>query len=109
MGTFIGIDGIRGGWVAVYIDKKGRQRFDYSCRLDRLLAVSHDRAMIDVPIGLPERGYRRCDLDAKKLIGSSVFLGARWNVWTFRTYEEANAVGSENPIHWIRERRRIRT
>ena len=47
--------------------------------------------MIDVPIGLPERGYRQCDLEARKLIGSSVFLGARWNVWTFRSYKEANA------------------
>jgi hypothetical protein len=31
--------------------------------------------MIDVPIGLPEWKYRRCDLEARKLFGSSVFLG----------------------------------
>jgi predicted RNase H-like nuclease len=91
MGTFIGIDGIRGGWVAVYADEKGAQRFVHSPRLDRLLAVSHSRAMIDVPIGLPERGYRQCDREARKLVGPSVFLGARWNVWTFQTYEKANA------------------
>jgi predicted RNase H-like nuclease len=76
MGTFIGIDGIRGGWVAVYADEKGAQRFVHSPRLDRLLAVSHSRAMIDVPIGLPERGYRQCDREARKLVGPSVFLGA---------------------------------
>ena len=91
MGTFIGIDGILGSWVAVYIDEKDGQRFDHSSRLDDLLTVSHNRAMIDVPVGLPDRGYRQCDLEARKLIGSSVFLGARWNVWTFRAYEEANA------------------
>jgi hypothetical protein len=33
MGTFIGIDGMPGGWVAVYTDEKRAQRFDYSCRL----------------------------------------------------------------------------
>jgi predicted RNase H-like nuclease len=46
--------------------------------------------MIDVPIGLPKRDYRQCDLEAQKLVGSNVFLGARWNVWTFGNYNEAN-------------------
>jgi predicted RNase H-like nuclease len=41
--------------------------------------------------GLPERGYRQCDREARRLVGPSVFLGARWNVWTFQTYEKANA------------------
>jgi predicted RNase H-like nuclease len=89
MSTFIGIDGMPSGWVAVYTDEK-RQQFDYSPGLELLLAVSHSRAMIDVPIGLPEWGNRQCDLEAKKLVGSSVFLGARWNVWTFENYKEAN-------------------
>jgi predicted RNase H-like nuclease len=46
--------------------------------------------MIDVPIGLPKRGYRQCDREARKLVGPSVFLGARWSVWTFRDYKKAN-------------------
>lgn len=88
MSTFIGIDGISGGWVAVYLT--GRQKyFDYG-QLSRLLAVPHERAMIDVPIGLPERGYRSCDEEARKFVGSRVFLGARWNVWKFNTYKSAN-------------------
>jgi predicted RNase H-like nuclease len=90
MGTFMGIDGIPGGWVAVYIDEKEGQRFDYSSRLAPLLDAPHSRAMIDIPIGLPKRGYRQCDIEARKLVGPSVFLGARWNVWTFRAYDEAN-------------------
>jgi predicted RNase H-like nuclease len=36
MAMFVGIDGIRGGWVAVYLDK-GRQRSDHACRLESLL------------------------------------------------------------------------
>ena len=90
MGTFIGIDGVPGGWVAVYLNEN-EQRFDYAHRLDSLLTTSHDRAMIDIPIGLPDRGYRQCDLDARRRIGSRVFLGARWNVWAFGSYPEANA------------------
>jgi predicted RNase H-like nuclease len=46
--------------------------------------------MIDIPIGLPEKGYRRCDLEARKLVGSRVFLGARRDVWSFATHKLAN-------------------
>jgi predicted RNase H-like nuclease len=88
MSTFIGIDGISGGWVAVYLADR-QQYFDYG-QLGRLLAIPHERAMIDVPIGLPQRGYRSCDEEARKLVGSRVFLGARWNVWKFGTYKSAN-------------------
>lgn len=90
MDTFIGIDGIRGGWVAAYIDEARALRFDYASALDRLLAVPHSRAMIDIPIGLPKRGYRLCDLEARHVAGSSVFLGARWNLWTFQSHKKAN-------------------
>jgi predicted RNase H-like nuclease len=90
MATFIGIDGIPGGWVAVYLDQR-RQHFNHACSLDQLLIGSYERAMIDVPIGLPPRGYRICDQEARKLIGSRAFLGARWNVWKFRDYSQANA------------------
>jgi hypothetical protein len=79
MQTFIGLDGIPGAWVAVYLAGSD-QYFDYGC-LKRLLAVAYTRAMIDVPIGLPQRGYRTCDLDARERVGSRVFLGARWKVW----------------------------
>jgi hypothetical protein len=34
--------------------------------------------MIDIPIGLPDRGYRQCDIEARALVGTRVFLGARW-------------------------------
>jgi len=90
MTTFIGIDAFPAGWVAVYLEKK-THRFHYAATTDHLLDVSYQRAMIDIPIGLPQRGYRDCDLAAKAIIGPSVFLGARWNVWGFESYEAANA------------------
>jgi predicted RNase H-like nuclease len=90
MTTFIGIDGIPGGWVAVYLRSDGGQRFAYAKSAARLLADPYDRAMIDMPIGLPQRGYRQCDIEALVLVGPRVFLGARWGLWNFRTLDEAN-------------------
>lgn len=54
--TFVGIDGIPGGWVAVYLCSDGNQRFSCAKRAADLLSVPSDRAMIDMPLGLPARG-----------------------------------------------------
>jgi predicted RNase H-like nuclease len=99
MQTFIGLDGIRGAWVAVYLAGPD-QYFDYGS-LNRLLAVAHTRAMIDIPIGLPRRGYRICDLEARKQVGSRVFLGARWKVWSFEQHKQANESYWRNDDHGI--------
>src|ERR1700738_4505151 len=90
MKKFVSIDGIPGGWVAEYLRLDGRQRFAYAKSAARLLADHYDRAMIDMPIGLPERGYRQCDIEARALVGPRVFLGARWGLWNFKTLDEAN-------------------
>ncbi len=96
MGPYIGIDGIRGGWVGVYIDETQALGFQKSQRLIDLLIEPYVRAMIDMPIGLPERGYRKCDIEAKKLVASRVFLGARWDVWSFATHKLSNDHYKEN-------------
>jgi predicted RNase H-like nuclease len=90
LACYLGLDGFRWGWVAAWIDDRGRHGFDYSGCLTRLLSISHKMAMIDIPIGLPEVGYRNCDLQAKEWLGSSVFLGARRNLLTFKSADEAN-------------------
>jgi predicted RNase H-like nuclease len=90
MTTFVGIDGIPGGWVAVYLDSDGGQRFAYAKSAARLLIDPYDRAMIDMPIGLPQRGYRQCDIEARALVGPRVFVGARWGLWNFKMLDEAN-------------------
>jgi predicted RNase H-like nuclease len=97
--TFVGLDGIRNGWVAVYLSSDGCQRFASGKSALLLLTGPFDRAMIDMPIGLPTRGYRQCDVEARALVGSRVFLGARQGIWKFRTLAEANA------HYWSREGR----
>jgi predicted RNase H-like nuclease len=91
MKTFVGIDGIPGGWVAVYLSSDGNQRFASATSVVQLLSDPFERAMIDMPIGLPKRGYRQCDVEARSLVGSRVFLGARFGVWSFETLDQANA------------------
>lgn len=90
MPNYIGIDEFRGGWVAVWIDGRGNHGFDYSPGLSRLFFLPHKRAMIDMPIGLPVAGYRACDIRARELVGASVFMGARRNLWEFSDQAPAN-------------------
>jgi predicted RNase H-like nuclease len=90
VGRFIGIDGFPRGWVAAWVDNQGGQGFYYSSNLKHVLGEKHDGAMIDIPIGLPERNYRACDVEAQRLLGPSVFPGIRRNLFTFETPDEAN-------------------
>jgi predicted RNase H-like nuclease len=87
---YLGLDGFRGGWVAAWIDDRGNHGFDYSSDLSRLVSIPHSRAMIDMPIGLKMSGHRKCDVSARELVGSSVFLGARRNLWEFPDQASAN-------------------
>lgn len=95
-----GLDGCRRGWVMVSAsaDQRGPSTVegvvdldDVITRLERgeLAAVG-----IDIPVGLPDGGGRRCDVEARVLIGprrSSVFPAPlRWILGS-RTYEEASA------------------
>ena len=90
MARYLGFDGYRRGWVAAWIEDDGNQGFDYSPTINRLLKLPHKRAMIDIPIGLPNEGVRECDTDARKLLGPSVFLGVRRSILEFNDYPEAN-------------------
>lgn len=93
----VGLDGCKNGWVAVHIDGRTRtlhflKATDCASALD---ALPFTRAAIDMPIGLPERGYRDCDIEARKLLGvnaSRVFLGARRGVLTARSQASLNVV-----------------
>lgn len=72
-----GLDGCRDGWIAA-IEEHGVTSLRVLGSLESLLEdPALIAAMIDVPIGLPEGGPRRCDLLARQLLraprASSVF------------------------------------
>jgi len=88
----LGIDGYRHGWVVVALDD-GQRTIAYVPSIRAALAGPFDAAMIDMPIGLPERGNRACDTQGKALLGaagSRVFLGARRPLFDFQSAADAN-------------------
>ncbi|MCC6129973.1 MAG: DUF429 domain-containing protein [Acidobacteria bacterium] len=68
-----GIDGWRGGWVAVVLDGHGTgpavRTFE---TFEEGLSVLADVAYmgVDIPMGLTDDGLRPCDIEARKLLGS---------------------------------------
>ena len=58
-----------------------------------------DMALIDIPIGLPDRGRRDCDVAARAVLGPqrgrSVFTGARRPLLTIMNRESAHAWGKK--------------
>jgi predicted RNase H-like nuclease len=77
---FVGVDGCKGGWFSVGIDRTGGFETKVFCSFRKLLGYYMDAKLIlvDIPIGLPERkGGRDCDREARRLLGrprgSSVF------------------------------------
>jgi predicted RNase H-like nuclease len=88
----VGLDGFRNGWVAVSIDSD-RHGIRLLTQLTDLHQLPHTAAMIDMPVGLPARGYRDCDLEARRLLGACaarVFTGARRGLWEFSSRAAAH-------------------
>ncbi|HXQ52966.1 MAG TPA: DUF429 domain-containing protein [Stellaceae bacterium] len=91
---FVGIDGSRSGWIAVILDEAGRLHCRALAHIDEVASFEAERVLIDIPIGLPPRGRRDCDLEARTLLGaarSRVFLDARRPLLDFEDYHVANA------------------
>jgi predicted RNase H-like nuclease len=78
-GRYLGVDGCRSGWFAVALAGSDAWRTGLHPTLADLSAAFPDAALIliDIPLGLPSQGPRRCDREARKLLGrgfaSSIF------------------------------------
>jgi predicted RNase H-like nuclease len=74
----VGVDGCRGGWIAV-IDEDGRLNARVFADWSQLMTELSRATLIgvDIPIGLPGKGSRACDVEARRRLGrprgSSVF------------------------------------
>jgi predicted RNase H-like nuclease len=91
----VGVDGWRGGWVAVELVEGAVAAVAASKRFrDALARFPHATVVgVDIPIGLPERPPRAADVEAQALLGprrSSVFHAPPRCVATARSYAEAN-------------------
>jgi predicted RNase H-like nuclease len=92
--TVAGVDGCRGGWVAVIAQAGAPVRARvYKCFEDLVKDLHGARVIaVDIPIGLPDCGPRNCDLEARQRLGprrSSVFPAPLRPVLGAQTHAEA--------------------
>jgi predicted RNase H-like nuclease len=94
MSIVAGLDGWKGGWVAVILDAGRFHEAFVSPSLDGALPrlTSAEVIGIDMPIGFPSRGTRRADHEARSFVGprhNSVFLVPPRHVINCPTYASA--------------------
>jgi predicted RNase H-like nuclease len=116
MSLVVGVDGFSKGWTAVVLIDGVFDDAVEIPRLDALVDRYHDAGAIavDIPIGLPQSGYRRVDLEARAFVGlrrNSVFMTAPLGVMQAATYEEAavrsrelSGVGLTRQLYGLREK-----
>ncbi|CCQ15956.1 putative uncharacterized protein [Rhodococcus sp. AW25M09] len=93
---FAGVDGAKGAWVVAFFE--GSTLTWRACSsVPEVLEATRDcaRVGVDMPLSLPDSGYRISELEAKKFLGtarSSIFHTPVVNVLGAPTYEQACAV-----------------
>ncbi|MEJ2248332.1 MAG: DUF429 domain-containing protein [Candidatus Lokiarchaeota archaeon] len=96
----LGVDGCRGGWIAVISDSKDNWDLDFFSNIHKLWKKyrNSDLILIDIPIGLIEKGKkpRKCDKEARKYLtglrSSSIFPVPCRNAIYAKNYQEANLI-----------------
>ena len=94
----VGVDGARGGWVAVILRDGAFETAAFAPSLEESIGLLEPLAVvaIDIPIGLPRTARawpRPADLEARRLLGarrSSVFLAPPRPVLECGTWDDAN-------------------
>jgi predicted RNase H-like nuclease len=71
--SLVGVDGCLGGWLAVIAIKRSLLRAQvFDSFVDLLDSLPKAAAIgVDIPIGLPDQGPRKCDLEVREHLGSS--------------------------------------
>ncbi len=92
---YIGVDGCKIGWFYTAINHGNEWEIGVSENIEKLWETLKNASLIliDIPIGLPFKGPRTCDLEARKLLGrgktSTVFPPPCREALAAKTYEEA--------------------
>jgi len=99
----VGVDGCRGAWVAAHVEGDQGAASLVGWRHGRFAAVLADTppdriVAVDIPVGLPERGRRPCDLAGRQALGPAaarLFLTPPRYAWTAPDLAAANTLLSE--------------
>ncbi|MEQ8677011.1 MAG: DUF429 domain-containing protein [Aggregatilineales bacterium] len=97
---FVGVDGCRYGWFAVAIDEHGTLNYAVFADIQSLWERHADAQiiLIDMPIGLAETGRRRCETEARRVLGarrSSIFSVPTRAALYAETYEQASTINQQ--------------
>lgn len=100
---YVGVDGCPGGWFAVGYDPESNAPVAHDLQESFAAVVeAHadaERLLVDMPIGLPESGRRRCDEAARQRLGSrasTVFFAPCRAVLEATDHTEASALNREH-------------
>jgi predicted RNase H-like nuclease len=103
--TVVGADACPAGWLVTTVDD-GTVTVDAYGQFKQV-RDSHtdaDRILVDIPIGLPSDGRRRCDALAKDLLGcrgGSVFYAPSESAIQYEDYEDAKEEHEEDIGHGL--------
>jgi predicted RNase H-like nuclease len=91
------VDACAAGWIGIVLHRGAFAQAAVGSRFHQLLAAVPSGSIIavDIPIGLPDRGWRRADVEARRFLGrrsSSVFATPPRAAVEASTYEEANRI-----------------
>ena len=90
--TLAGVDGTRGGWLAAKLTGS-RIELSFHPTFGEIVADrGHELILVDVPIGLPDRGSRGADIEARQVLQarrSSVFPAPLRPMLAATTWREA--------------------
>lgn len=98
--TALGIDGCKFGWCVVKLDCLGNCSMKLVEKIEEIMSIQADIAIIDIPIGMIDPGgkERTCDTEARKILKkkhSSVFpVPCRKAVYA-NSFEEACKINKE--------------
>lgn len=102
-----GVDGCRGGWIALVLDSGGVSELVFRETLAELVALGADVVAVDIPIGLPRTGTRRlADVEARRFVGprrSSVFFAPPADVLAL-PWDAARAHGVSKQAYALKPR-----
>lgn len=90
-----GVDGCPGGWLVVAESRDGALSAQIFDSFEKLVAAFPARALfgVDIPIGLPDKGARACEREARQRLGhprnASVFSAPLRPCLKASSYEEA--------------------
>ena len=94
MNRVVGVDGCTGGWIVASRDAGGAISVRRVDAFEALFEAPRPEVVaVDVPIGLPQRGPRDCDVEARRLLGarrSSVFPAPIRGVLAAASHAEAS-------------------